>query len=98
MMRAPFDFAPSRTRRASARSGRCYLGARLAHAHQVGLDKRIDRAVEHGVGVADLDTGAMVLHHAIRLQDVGADLAAPGDVLFFLAELLELLTLLALLE
>ncbi len=70
----------------------------FAHTHQVSFDERVDRAVEHRRGVANLDAGAMVLDHLIRLQHVGSDLAAPRDVFFVLAELLEFRALFALFE
>ena len=40
--------------------------------------------------VADLVLGAEVLHHLVRGQHVGADLAPPGDVALLARERLEL--------
>ena len=44
---------------------------------QKGLDKAVDVAIEHPVGVADLVVRPEVLHHPVRLQDIGTDLVAP---------------------
>lgn len=50
------------------------------HLLQVGLDEAVDIAVEHGVRVPHFNTRPVVLDHAIRMQHVGANLAAEGDV------------------
>src|SRR3954471_13663862 len=47
---------------------------------QVRVDERIQVPVHHLLHVGDLQLGAMVVHHRVRLEDVGADLAAEGDV------------------
>ena len=39
----------------------------------------VEVAVEHALDVAGLVLGAQVLHHLVRLQHVGADLAAEAD-------------------
>src|SRR5206468_1969081 len=56
-------------------------GASRATLQEVGPDERIDPAVEDRVHVTDLVLGPVVLHEAIRLQDVRSDLAAEVDVL-----------------
>src|SRR5215207_20382 len=43
---------------------------------QVGLDERVDRAVQHRLSVADADLGAMVGHLGVRVQHVRADAIA----------------------
>jgi hypothetical protein len=48
--------------------------------HQVGAHEGIEVAVEDPVHVAHLEFRAVVLDHAVRLQDVGPNLAAEGDV------------------
>jgi hypothetical protein len=40
----------------------------------------------------------MVFDHLIGLQDIGADLATPGDLFFVLAEFLQLLAFFTLLQ
>ena len=40
-------------------------------------------AVEDGLGVGGLVIGAVVLDHLVGLEDVGADLVAPGDFALF---------------
>ena len=47
---------------------------------QVRIDKQIDITIEHGTDVAGFDLGAQILDQLIRLQDIGADLVAPGVV------------------
>ena len=47
---------------------------------EVGLHERVEVAVEHGVDVAGLVLGPQVLDHLVRLQHVGADLAAEADL------------------
>ena len=53
----------------------------------VGVQQRVKVSVEDQLGVACLEAGAVVFHHLIRVQDVGADLVAPfgGHVLAFQA-------------
>ena len=66
--------------RPSIRAMRATL-LRLRARHQVGVHEAVEVAVEHAVGVADLEVGAVVLDHRVRVQDVGADLRAEVDVL-----------------
>src|SRR3989304_5142059 len=49
----------------------------------VGLQERVQLPIEDGLGVAGLEARAVVLHHLVGVEDVGADLVAPagGDVL-----------------
>ena len=71
----------------SAGAGSTERAARLLH--QVGLDERVEVAVEDAVDVAHFHLGAVVLDHLVRLQHVAADLAAEGDVLLLAADLVE---------
>src|SRR3989338_7967263 len=59
------------------------LRNRLAFAYlqQVGLNEAVDVAVQNRIGVADLDAGPVVLYHAVGVEDVGTNLAAPGNLL-----------------
>src|SRR5205823_1369394 len=65
---------------------------------QVGLDERVEVAVQHGLDVADLEPRPMVLDQLIGLKRVRADLAAERDLLLLAGELRELLALLLLSE
>ena len=47
---------------------------------EVRLDELVEVAVHHPLHVADLQLGAVVVDHGVRLEDVGADLVAPGVV------------------
>ena len=53
---------------------------------EVGGDEIVYFAVEDGLGVGGLVVGAVVLDHLVGLEDVGADLVAPGDFAFFAVE------------
>src|SRR5262249_42878161 len=55
---------------------------------QVRLDKRIDLTVEYSIGIADLHAGTVIFYHAVRVEDIGTDLAAPGDIFFVLMQVL----------
>ncbi len=61
---------------------------------QVCLDEGIDPPVQDRIHVPGLDPGAVILHQLVRSQDVGADLAPPGDLLLLPAEPIQLLFLL----
>src|SRR3954464_14835108 len=50
--------------------------------HQVGLDERVDVAVEDARDVADRLLGPVILGQLIGMQHVAADLAAEADFLF----------------
>src|SRR5450759_4120942 len=64
---------------------------------EVRLDEAVEVAVEHGVDVAGLVAGALVLDQPVRRQRVRADLAAERDVAFVAGETFQLLrTVLAL--
>src|SRR5467141_610507 len=52
----------------------------IPEAFQERLDERIEIAIHHFVDIAHLQLGAMIVHHRVRLEDVGADLIAPRDV------------------
>src|ERR1051325_5996962 len=59
-----------------------FVGGRLAGLpkHQIGVDQRVEIAIQHAVDVADGQLGAMVLDHPVGSQDVTANLAAEVDV------------------
>src|SRR3990167_2048951 len=59
-----------------------------------GSDEGVEVAVQHLLGVRDLDVGAQVLDAAL-VQHVGADLVAPADVGFGVFQLLLLFLALA---
>jgi len=62
------------------------------------VDEGVDVAVHDGLDVAGLHAGAVVLDHLIGLKDVGAYLAAPGDVAFFAVLALDVGALFVLLD
>src|SRR3972149_4183782 len=72
--------ANTSARRALATDGRLLVGA----------EQGVQLTIEHGFSIACLVAGAVVLHHLVRMEDLGADLVAPGggDVLPFQARLL----------
>src|SRR5581483_11340101 len=86
--------------RGPARRRRRRRGLAAARAlAEVGVDERIEVAVEDGVGVPDLDARPEVLHHPVGCADVRADLVSEPDLrLAAPRELGELLVLLLLLE
>src|SRR5689334_1603387 len=47
---------------------------------QVGLDERVEVALQNAVDVADFVTGTEILHEAIGRQHVAPDLIAPADL------------------
>ena len=47
---------------------------------KIRSNQLIQIAIEHAIDIANLHARAQVLHHAIRLQDVGADLRAEVDL------------------
>src|ERR1051325_1970259 len=65
---------------------------------EVCVDERLDVAVEHGVRVPHLRPRAVILHHAIGMEDVRPDLVAEAELLLPLGELGHLLVLLLALE
>ena len=73
------------------------VSARTDALLQAGGDEIVEVAVEHRLGVADLDVGAQVLD-ARLVEHVGADLVAPADVGLGVLELLLRLVPLAQLE
>src|SRR5699024_11609660 len=60
------------------RSGVLQLAA--AGGLQVREDEAVQIAVHHGVDVAGLVAGAVVLDHGVGHKDIAADLVAPGDL------------------
>src|SRR2546430_3454161 len=77
---------------------RPWPGSRLGPPgpEQVGLDERVEVAIQHGLDVADLEPRPVVLDQLIGLERVRADLAAERDLLLLARELRELLALLLL--
>ena len=65
---------------------------------QVRFDERIDVAVHHALHVGNLELGAVVVDHRVRLEDVAADLAAEAHVGLRRVQLRLLLRLLVRLE
>src|SRR5919201_6240094 len=78
------DTAPAYPMEDSCKRGRRglrrFVMPRGRPAAQLGRDERVQVAVEHGLDVSCLDTGAMVLDHLVGVQHVGADLVAEGDL------------------
>src|SRR5262249_8407957 len=65
---------------------------------EVIADEVVEIAVENALGVTRLVAGAMVLDPLVGVQEVAADLRAPGDVLDLAALLGQLLRAFALLQ
>jgi hypothetical protein len=59
--------------------------------HQVRPDERIDVPVQHPIDVADLKLRPVVFDHAVRLHNVGADLAAERNLELGFVELVGVL-------
>src|SRR6266567_6263357 len=59
-----------------------------APRQQICPDERLQIAVDHAVNVADLQLGAVILDHAVRLQDVGTYLRSEFNVEFRVFNLL----------
>ena len=57
-------------------------------SQQIRFDEGIQVTVQDGVDIAFLVFGAVVLDEAVRLQDVRADLAAPGNILLGIQDFL----------
>src|SRR5438876_1694534 len=72
------------------------LLALLHRLQQVGLDERVEVAVQDGRDVAHLHVGPVVLDELVGLEDIGADLTAEADLLLLADEGVELLLLLLL--
>src|SRR5262245_39441634 len=47
---------------------------------KVGLDKRIQIAVQHPIHITDFNFGSVILDKSIRLEHIGPDLTAPRNV------------------
>ena len=56
-------------------------------SHQVCDHEFLQISVQHGIRVAGLNAGAQILDHLVRMQDIGADLAPPADLLLFAGDL-----------
>src|SRR5258706_14298022 len=61
---------------------RCRAGATVVcrsarRTRERRLDERIDVAAKHAGRVADLDTGPVILHEGVGVEDVRADLTSP---------------------
>ena len=61
---------------------------------QIRIDKGIQIAVHDRADVAGLRRSSVILHHAVRMEHVGADLAAPGNVRLLAANFGQVLQLL----
>src|SRR5438094_10310034 len=61
---------------------------------EIGLHQAVQVALQHTLGIADLEPGAVVLDLGVRLQHVGADLAAPLRLDVITPELLHVLQVL----
>ena len=48
---------------------------------QVGLDEWVDRAIQHGLGVADTDLRAVVGDLGVGVEHVGADAIAKSPLM-----------------
>src|SRR5215203_2364565 len=60
---------------------RLVLSRRLApEPLQIRLDERVQVSVHHALNIAHLHLGAVIVHHGVRLEDIRADLIAPGIV------------------
>ena len=70
----------------------------MALLFEPGFDEAVEVAVEDGIGLAGFGVGAVVLDHGVGLEDVGADLVAPGDFAFFAVEFFHFAAFFVLLE
>ena len=50
---------------------------------QLRLDEHVDVAVHDVLNVAGFRACSMILHHLVRLENVGPNLVAPGNFAFF---------------
>src|SRR5262249_1723643 len=57
---------------------------------EVGLEEVVDFAVEDVLGLGGLDAGATIADEGVRLEDVVADLVAPGHLALLVVLLLDL--------
>src|SRR5436190_4437831 len=57
---------------------------------EIGLEEVVDVAVEDVLGLGRFDAGAAVADQGVRLQDVVADLVAPGHLALLVVLLLDL--------
>src|ERR1700679_1724012 len=66
----------------------CHLSFRMSlrrirrQASQFAFNEFIESAVHHALDVTGLDPGAVVFDHLIRLENIGSNLASPGDFAF----------------
>src|SRR5919109_4542010 len=90
---SPAEMAPVGARREPSSHGvwRRAQPAPLAGGEKVLFDEGGELPIEHGVDIAHFHIGAMILDQAVGMQDVRADLMAPGDVFLGLRILLEFL-------
>src|SRR5690242_13929302 len=61
-----------------------------ASGPEPAVHKGIQVAVHHRLDIAGFATGAEVLDHSVGLEDVAANLVAPGDAALFAVEPLHL--------
>ena len=65
---------------------------------KITFDKSVEIAVENGIDIAHLKAGSMILYHLIRLEDIAAYLASPGNLALCAVELGDLSVAFLLLE
>ncbi len=65
---------------------------------EIGFDEPVQLTIHDGGDLADFVSRSMVFDHLVGLEDIGPDLAAPGDVLLFTDDGIELGFLLPLLH
>ena len=63
---------------------------------EVGKDETVQIAVHHGIHVAGLVVGAVVLDHGVGHEHIAADLVAPGDLVLHALDVLDLIHVLLL--
>ena len=63
---------------------------------QVSEDEAVEVAVHHGIDVAGLVVGAVILDHGIGHEDIAADLVAPSDLILDALDVLDLVHVLLL--
>ena len=62
------------------------MGTSRCSAQQIGLDETVKVAVEHSISIADFMTCTVILDHPVGMEDIGADLASPGNLLLLASQ------------
>ena len=65
-----------------ALSRRLLLAGQDRPLHQERLDERVEVSVKHSIYGTDLNLCSHILDHLVGMEDLSADLTAPGDVAF----------------